>query len=208
VLILRGQPAAGDTVRLEAWYDSLAVRRSNREGSLEPDTDGMIGGRYRGRLTADGGYLSDARPFVPDGVAEVVDLSHALDQLFPRLPPRGLRVGASWRDPAGLEISRLSDSVADGRDTLLRFRARQARTVDSIQARGDTAPIPAKQTIREEETFAWHVKRGLVRTDRRVVVDTDIPGGGTVGRHVQSRVEQRITLERLSRGKPPGFRNP
>jgi hypothetical protein len=52
------------------------------------------------------------------------------------------------------------------------------------------------------------VKRGLVRTDRRVVVDTDIPGGGTVGRHVQSRVEQRITLERLSRGKPPGFGNP
>jgi hypothetical protein len=196
VLLIRAHPAAGDTLRLESWYDSLEVRRSSRDGTLEPDTDGMIGGRYRGTLSADGAYRSSARPFVPDGVAEVADVAAALDELLPRLPARTPPVGTRWRGPDGREVRRLRDSIAG--DTLLRFRARLVRAVDSVRATGDTAPIRAKQTSREEETFAWDRRRGLVRRDRHIVVETEIPSGATVPRPVRSRVEQRITLERLS----------
>ncbi|HET8625373.1 MAG TPA: hypothetical protein VFM14_17570 [Gemmatimonadales bacterium] len=196
LLTILGLPAQGDTLQLEAWFDSLEVRRSNRDGSLKPDTDGMIGGRYRGSLTSDGRYLSTARPFVPDGVAEVVDLSRLLEDLLPRLPRRALPVGAVWRDPGGLVIRRLSDNGSG--DALLRFRAALVRRVDSVRATGDTASIPAKQTSREEETFAWDATWGLVRRERHIVVDTEIPGGSTVGRPVRSRVEQRVTLERLA----------
>ena len=195
LLTVYGAPGARDTVPIEAWYDSLQVRRSSREGTLEPDTDGIIGGRYRGRLAPDGGYVPDARPFVPEGVAEVVDLSHTLEELFPRLPPRRLPVGGVWRDAGGLEIRRLSDSVAG--DTLLRFRARLTRAADALTTTGDSGSIPAKQTTREDETFAWHVRRGLVRRDRTIVVETTIPGGGAVGRPVRSRLEQRVVIERV-----------
>jgi hypothetical protein len=195
LLVVRAQPGGGDTLRLEAWYDSLEVRRRSREGTLKPDTDGMIGGRYRGRLAPGGAYAPDARPFVPDGVAEVVDLSRVLEELFPTLPAHSLRPGERWSGPRGLEIRRLSDSVAG--DTLLRFRATLTRASDSVKATGDSAAIPAKQTTREEETFAWHPRHGLVRRDRTIVVETSIPGGGTVGHPVRSRVEQRIVIERI-----------
>jgi hypothetical protein len=195
LLTVLGAPGSRDTVPLEAWYDSLYVRRSSREGTLEPDTDGIIGGRYRGRLAPDGSYVSDARPFVPEGVAEVVDLSHSLEELLPRLPPRRLPVGGVWRSAGGLEIRRLSDSVP--RDTLLRFRARRTRTADAVSTTGDSGAIPAKQTTREDETFAWHRRCGLLRRDRTIVVETDIPGGATVGRPVRSRLEQRVVIERL-----------
>ena len=196
VLVVRADPGPGDTLRLEAWYDSLEVRRTNRDGSLEPDTDGMIGGRYRGMLTPDGRYTSAARPYIPDGVAEVVDLSRSLEELFPRLPSRALRVGAVWRAPGGLEVRRLTDSIS--RETLQRYRATATRSIDSVRAAGDTAAIPAKQKTREDEMFAWDPRRGLIRRDRHIVVETEIPGGSAVGRPVRSRVEQRVTLERLS----------
>ncbi len=197
--MVRAQPGVGDMLRLEAWYDSLYVRRSSREGTLAPDTDGLIGGRYRGTLAPHGAYTPDARPFVPDGVAEVMDPSRAMDELLPRLPPRPLRVGEVWRDPGGVEIRRLSDSVAG--DTLRRFRARLTRTTDSVTTRGDTGSIPARQTTREDETFAWHPRRGLVRRDRTIVVETNIPGGGAVGRPVRSRLEQRVVIERILEGR-------
>lgn len=197
LLVVHASPGAGDTIRLEAWYDSLEVRRSSSGGTLTPDTDGMIGGRFRGRLASGGVYVADARPFVPDGVAEVIDLSRVLEEFFPILAGRSLRAGQRWSGPEGLEIRRLSDSLAP--DTLLRFRAIRTRTSDSVTAAGDSAAIPARQTTREEEQFAWHQRRGLVRRSRTIVVETSIPGGGTVGRPVRSRVEQHIVVERLPR---------
>jgi hypothetical protein len=195
LLTVYGVPGRGDTLLLEAWYDSLEVRRSGTAGTLRPDTDGLIGGRYRGRLAATGAYTPAARPFVPDGVAEVVDLSRALDDLFPILAARPLGIGQRWSHSSGLEIRRLPDSVAG--DTLLLFRASLARASDSVTPSGDSAAIPARQTTREDERFAWHPRRGLVRRSRTIIVETTIPGGGTVGRPVRSRVEQHIVVERV-----------
>jgi hypothetical protein len=194
LLIVHTRPGTRDTLRLEAWYDSLSVRRTSPEGTVEPDTDGMIGGRYRGTLTGSGRYIAEARPFIPEGVAEVADLSQALEELLPVLPPGALRQGERWRG-AGVEFLRLSDSVAG--DTLLRFRAQRTRTSDTVAATGDSGAIPAQQTSREEEAFVWHPGLGLLRLNRSVVVETDIPAGATVKRPVRSRVEQRISLERI-----------
>ena len=57
-------------VALEAWYDSLELRRRSGDQEVMADTDGLIGGRYRGLLAPDGHYSEHARPFVPDEVAE------------------------------------------------------------------------------------------------------------------------------------------
>ena len=92
VLHFRAHPA-GDAIAIEAWYDSLALTRESPEATLVPDTDGLLGGRFRGTLSAAGRYAVEARPFVPDEVAEVADVGGALDDLLPPLPPRALAVG-------------------------------------------------------------------------------------------------------------------
>ena len=80
--------AAADDVELEGWLDSLALWRRSPETTIRPDTDGLLGGRYRGGLTREGRYRSRVRPFVPDEVAEVAGMATALDDFFPPLPPR------------------------------------------------------------------------------------------------------------------------
>src|SRR3954468_4391920 len=99
----RAAPAA-DGVALEGWLDSLGLWRRSAETTIRPDTDGLIGGRYRGMLRADGAYSSKVRPFVPDEVAEVSRMGGALDDFFPPLPPRRLKPGQSWSDSLGLTI--------------------------------------------------------------------------------------------------------
>jgi hypothetical protein len=195
--VLRAAPG-GDGVRVEGWFDSLAVWRTSEEGTLRPDTDGLIGGRYRGALSPDGRYRADALPFVPDEVGAVAELAHALDDLLPRLPPVPLAVGESWRDSTGLEIRRVADSSGGSGEMLLRFRLTDRREASEVTPQGDSVPIPVHQVSREEGSFVWHPRDGLLRRDRRVAVETTIPPGGRIRRAVRSRVEQHLLVERLS----------
>src|SRR5215212_7120894 len=105
----RAQSASED-VALEGWLDSLTLWRRSAETNIRPDTDGLIGGRYRGLLTRSGIYSSRVQPFIPDEVAEVAGMATALDDFFPRVPPVRLRVGQVWHDSLGLAIKRLPDS--------------------------------------------------------------------------------------------------
>jgi hypothetical protein len=190
----RARDTAGG-VALEGWYDSLVVWHRTDSLEVRPDTDGLIGGRYRGRLGPLGGYVAAARPFVPDEVAEVAELSGALDDLFPPLPPVPLEPGRSWRG-GGLEISRLADSTV-GRRRLLRFALRQRRERHETVPRGDTLPIPIRQTIAEEGELTWDRDAGLIRRTRAIVVETSILAGGRVRQPVRSRVVQHAELTRL-----------
>src|SRR5439155_20055617 len=65
---------SASSIALEAWYDSLSVWREGPAGKSIPNTDGLLGGRYRGVLTSAGRYAVLARPFIPDEVAEVAEL--------------------------------------------------------------------------------------------------------------------------------------
>jgi hypothetical protein len=178
----RASDSAG-AVALEGWYDSLALRRHTPAGDLIPDTDGLIGGRYRGRLGGTGHYEPATRPYIPDEVAEVADLSAGLDDLFPPLPPVPL-------------ITRLADSVVAGRAVLhfsLDLRARASETVP----RGDTVPVALTQTSTEQGDVLWDPETGLVARRREIVVETSIPAGGRIRTPVRSRIVQRVTLSRL-----------
>ena len=194
----RAAPARGDTIALEGWLDTLSVWRRSEEDSLAPDTDGIIGGRYRGLLSGDGRYHTEVRPFVPDPLLEVADLSRALEDLLPRLPPRPLAVGETWGDGAGLEIRRLADSA--GAQGVQRFRLTLRREVTEARLRGDSLPLRLRQSVREDGTFAWQTQAGLISRERNVTVDTYVPAEARVGRPVQARIEQRITLERMEQG--------
>jgi len=189
---------AGDSagaVALEGWYDSLAIRRRTPAGELIPDTDGLIGGRYRGRLDSIGHYEPATRPFIPDEVAEVADLSTALDDLFPPLPPAPLRPGASWQGANGT-IARLADTLVGGR-TLLHFALDLRRRASEATPHGDTIPVALTQTTTEQGTLLWDPQIGLVERRREILIETSIPAAGRIRTPVRSRVVQHVTLTRL-----------
>ncbi len=193
---VRGAAAGDSGTRIEAWFDSLSLSRTTGDDVRSPDTDGIVGGRYRGVLTAAGLFTALATPFVPPEVAEFADLRNAFADLLPLLPPRALRPGESWR-AGDIEIERLGDSVGAG-GALLRFRLerRATRRDTTLTAPGDTVAIAVRQSISETGEFTWDPVKGLVRRFRRVTVETDVPAGKGLRYPVRSRIVQRITLER------------
>jgi hypothetical protein len=190
----RAMPAV-DGVSLEGWLDSLSLWRKSQETTIRPDTDGLLGGRYRGALSGSGTYLSEARPFVPDEVAEVAGMGTALDDFFPPLPPRLLRPGQAWSDSAGVTLRRMADSGMSG-VPLYRFELEVRQETRSNPIPPDTTSLRLRQLSQEHGTFVWHPLLGLLRRDRRIVVETSVPAGRSIRQPVRSRVEQRITVRR------------
>ena len=182
-------------IAVESWYDSLAIRRRTEESEVAADTDGLIGGRYRGVLTVSGGYTEIARPFFPDEVAEVADLSGAERDLLPPLPPRPLAPGERWTE-GDVVLQRLPDTtVAGSRLVHLRLQSR-ADTGQTI-LQGDTVPIPLRQTTEESGAVYWSTSTGVVRRTRDITIEATIPSGGPIRQAVRSRVTQRVELTRL-----------
>ncbi|MFL5518763.1 MAG: hypothetical protein ACJ8DJ_21610 [Gemmatimonadales bacterium] len=188
-------------VALEAWYDSLSVWREGPSGKSMPDTDGLLGGRYRGVLTPAGRYATVARPFIPDEVAEVAELGGALEDLLPPLPTAPIGVGQRWGDAIGLELRRLPDSGAAGR-LVHRLRLRSRTEAQAAPLRGDTLSVPAHQVTLEEGQLDWNSRVGLVRWVRHIVVESTIPAGGPIPQAVRSSLEQDVTLSRLAAPQP------
>lgn len=190
----RARDSLGGVV-LEGWYDSLSLRRRTAESEVAADTDGLIGGRYRGLLRPSGGYVEIARPFQPDEVAEVADLSGAARDLLPPLPPKPLGPGEQWTD-SGLEISRVVDTVVAGRP-LLHFLLKARGAIGEALPHGDTVPIPVRQTTVERGDIFWSPTSGLVRRTRDIAIEAAIPVGGRIRQPVRSRVVQHVELTRL-----------
>jgi len=199
----RAAAVAGE-IALEGWYDSLAVWRESPEGKLVPDTDGLIGGRYRGRLSPSGEYRSEGVPFVPDEVAEVADMRGAAGDLLPLLSPAGLDVGQVWRDSAGLEIRRLPDSTA-GTRVVLRLLLHARTSLHQARLPGDSSSIETQQMSVENGRVSWDAAAGLLHRERHIVVETTVPAGGPIRWPVRSRLVQDVTLSRLASDRPaPG----
>jgi hypothetical protein len=190
----RARPAV-DAVALEGWLDSLTLWRRSKEATIRPDTDGLLGGRYRGALSSAGAYLSQARPFVPDEVAEVAGMATALDDFFPPVAPHPLRPGQVWRDQSGVTLRRMADSGLSG-VPLYRFELEIRREARNAPVAGDTAVLRLRQVSQERGTFVWHPILGLLRRDRRIVVTADVPPSRRVRQPVHSKIEQRIIVVR------------
>ncbi|MEA2724780.1 MAG: hypothetical protein QOH59_2551 [Gemmatimonadales bacterium] len=198
----RAAPSHGG-VGLEGWLDTLVLTRRSPETAISPDTDGLLGGRYRGTLSRTGIYTSSVRPFVPDEVAEIAEMSGALDDFFPAVPARALGPGEEWTDSLGLTIRRLPDSVHSG-VSLLRYALESRKESKAAPTPADSLPLKLSMKTEERGEFVWHPVRGLLRRDRRIVVETTVPPSRSVRQAVRSKVEQRITVARdltkMSRG--------
>lgn len=198
VLILRA--TAEDSVfALEAWFDTLSVWREGSGERIEPETDGVIGGRFKGLLTRLGGFTSLDRPFIPDDVAQVADIGDALEELLPQLPPIPLSPGAGWKDDFGTAIMRLPDETIAGRD-VSRYRLVRRDSRDESRMLPDSTPVRATRQESETGVFDWTEELGLVRWEREITVDVTVPAGGPVKQPFRTRIVQQATVHRLSTG--------
>ncbi len=182
-------------IGLDGWLESLSLWRRSAEATIRPDTDGLLGGRYRGVLSPKGNYSSRVVPFIPDEVAELAGMATALDDFFPPLPTAPLRPGDTWSDSAGVSIRRLRDSALSG-VLLPRFEVQVRRERSREAGAADTLPIDLRQSLEERGSFLWHPLLGLIRRERRIVIETTVPAGPAVRQAIRSRIEQQITLTR------------
>ena len=171
-LVVRGT-AVDSGIALEAWWDSLALSRRTGDQTLTPDAAGVLGGRYRGLLRPDGRFVRTDSPWVPDEVAEVSDLSVALDDLFPV--------------DSGVTVHRLGDSAG-----VERFRVQSSRSVDS--AATDDRPFAVYESETSDGVVLWGAV-GLIGWDRRVQAETRVKESPQ--RAFRSVADQRIVLRRV-----------
>lgn len=161
---------------LEAWYDSLAVWREGPEGRIAPETDGLVGGRWRGWLSEDGRYRGSATPFIPDEIAEIAELNGLMDDFLPPLPGHPLRDGErySWTRHSA------SDTTALPRDTVA---------------------VPVRREIEETGALTWDRTLGPMRWERTLVLTVNVKPGGAIRRGMKSVISEQIEVTRLER--PP-----
>jgi hypothetical protein len=198
VLVVRGTTIPGDSLlRLEAWFDSLAVFREGDGERLEPDTDGLIGGRFIAQLAPSGAITTTDLPFLPDDIAQVGDLSTSLTSLLPQLPPTALANGAGWRDPFGTVITRLGDMTLNGR-RVERYRLSRKSSRPVQQMLPDSSIVTANRTESEDGTYYWSTDLGVVRWERDLTDELVVEKGGVVRQPFRTAVEQRVTVDRVA----------
>lgn len=180
---------------IEGWYAALDLWREDATGRRVPDTDGLVGGRFRGRLDGDGLVALLGRPFIPDEVAAVSDLREALATLLPRLPRTALAPGGRWADSTGWFVVRLEDSAASG-TALARYRWSHQRADTTRAVEADSLPYTVRTTIREQGQFSWHPTLGPLAWRRSAVIEVEIPADGPVRRPVRTRLEERVEARR------------
>ena len=196
VLLLRATPA-GDSVALEAWYDSLAVWRESHDGREAPDTEGLLAGRYRGVLLPDGRFEARAVPFVPDEVAEVADLSRVMEDFLPRLPPVALPPGHDFRDSTGWRVRRLSDATtAGGAAERYEWTGEFQRAATREVAGSDSLEVRLEESHAEQGLLTWSPRLGPLSWSRHIVVNARVPQRGGVRRAVHTVVDQQIWVTR------------
>jgi len=189
--------AADSLLALEAWFDTLAVWREGSGERLVPETDGVIGGRFRGLLTGLGGFRATEAPFVPDDLAQVAELTGALADLLPPLPPRLLAPGASVRDDFGTSFLRVPDGLVDGR-RVARYRLARQQEGEELRLLPDSTEVRAVRRERETGVFSWSLDVGLVRWEREVTVEVVVPAGGVVKQPFRTVIEQTIVIQRAA----------
>ena len=171
VLFLRA--ADGDSgLGIVAWYDWLTVWRLSPEGRVVPETDGLLGGRWRGLLSPAGRYAPRAVPFIPEDVAEITELRNVLDDFLPLLPDSALAGGTE-------------------------HRWTRSATQDSTSVFQDSLAVPVHRDVSDEGRLLWDAERGPVRWERAITVTARIPPGRPFARGMTSVVRQRITVERV-----------
>ncbi len=195
-LVLRAKADTGGVLSVTAWFERLRVWRDMPEGRIEPATDGMLGGRYRGVLRPDGDYHAVTAPFIPDAVSAIAAMDTALDELFPPLATEPLVPGGAVTDGRRWRFHRLSDTlVATG--TALRLRLLRSDTT-SVSVDWGGGQVSQGESVEEEwGRVLWQHRVGPLSWVRRITTVVTFPATALSARPVRTEVRQERRLEHL-----------
>ena len=195
-LVLRADADTGGVVLVTAWFERLRVWRDAPEGRLEPATDGMLGGRFRGVLSSDGDYRATSTPFVPDAISAIAAMETALNELFPPLPPARLVPGGTVTDGRGWAFDRLTDTLmADGTAWRLRLLRNDTTTVSVDWGNGRSSE---GESVEEERgRLLWQPGVGPLSWIRRITTLVTFPTTAVSGLPVRTEVRQERRFNHL-----------
>ena len=119
-----------------------------------------------------------------------------IGDLFPPLPAEPLAPGVAAHLTGGWTITRQKDSIApDG--PLERYRLNGERQRKQTGVINDSLKVEASTVESEKGTVVWSPGRGILRWERRIHMDVNLPAQGPVSRAVRTEVEQVVVVERL-----------
>ena len=195
-LQVRGAPApAGVAVTL--WYDSLTLWRERGGLREEAETGGLVGGRYLGTLGLSGGYLAADRPFLPDEVREMADLSDAPAELFPPLADLALGPGGVVLLDGGWTLTRLRDSLSGG-TAIGRYKLVGRRSRQETGASGDSLSPSQRVDEEEEGEVVWSPGRGLLAWRRTIEARAEAAAVVPLRGPIRTRLTEQILVRRLT----------
>lgn len=195
-LVLRAQADTGGVLSVAAWFERLRVWHDTPEGRLEPATDGMLGGRYRGILRPAGDYRPVTAPFIPEAVSAIAAMDTALDELFPPLPPAPLMPGGTVTDGRKWRFHRLSDTLVAG-GTALRLRVLRSDTTSVVVDWGSGQVSQGESVEEEWGRVLWQIGKGPLSWVRRITTVVTFPATAVSVRPVRTEVRQERRLEHL-----------
>ncbi|MGH7592512.1 MAG: hypothetical protein ACRELE_01465 [Gemmatimonadales bacterium] len=171
---------SADSIRLDETADG--VRRA-------VDVDAVIGGRWTLMIDPRGATSVMEAPFVPGDVADVSDLSLAMDDFFPLVPPP-LQPGVRSADSLRRVWRRLADSAGEQR-----YRWSERRHHDGTTTGADSVQVEAVSEVQEDGDAVWNVARGPLGWTRHIQTTVT---SRFAGRTVRAVVDQRVVVRRVT----------
>lgn len=178
---------AARTDTLVVTADSLQLDETVDNTHRAVDVDAVIGGRWKLVASGPGKTAVIDAPFVPGDVADVSDLTSAMDDFFPMAPP-ALAPGAHSADSSQRVWRRLADSAREQR-----YHWSERRHGDSTSIGTDSVIVHAVVDTHEEGDLAWSATRGPLAWMRRIQT---MVTSRFAGRTVRANVEQRVMVAR------------
>jgi hypothetical protein len=152
------------------------------------DVDPVIGARWKLMLDSRGAVDVTDQPVMTRDIADVSDVSIAMDDFFPPAPPR-LGVRGSARDSTQRLWRRLADSAGSQRYHVTRQQHNQTR-----QSLADTVAVTSTEEVTEDTDLVWEAVRGPMAWTRHIV---SVLTSRYAGRTMRATADQYIVVGRL-----------
>jgi hypothetical protein len=94
----------------------------------------------------------------------------------------------------------MPDGNRDGR-RVERYRLTRRLEREERRLLPDSSEVLARRRESESGSYEWAPDVGLVRWERNITVDVEVPAGAVVQQPFRTRIQQQVTVERVAAGE-------
>jgi len=175
-----------DTLLVTA--DTVWLHEDAEGAARDIDVDPVIGARWKLLIDPRGTVIVADAPVVTRDIADVSDVSLAMNDFFPLAPP-SIAVRGTFRDSTGLAWRRLADSSGSRR-----YHLSQAPHTVTTHSVADSVAINSTEDITEDGDLVWDPVRGPIAWTRHI---TSVVTSRFASRALRAAADQHITIRRV-----------